>query len=445
MKRYAITKYFLNVTGIAIMAFPLLWCPVLAGSPGTSRAEFLLIGVGGRPTGMGEAFAAVADDVNTISYNPAGLGTIRDIQVTLMHNEWIDGIDYEYAGIAYGIGERDTAGLELRYLHTADIMGRGLNGAKTGDFSVCNLAATFSYGRKISDSLSFGTSIKIIHERLEDEKATGVGLDFGGLYGININNDRLQFGAVVQNLGRAPEFVEESEPLPLNFKIATAYKTLDRALILSVDTNISEYAGTYLNIGSEYRLMDIAFLRAGYKFDNDLEAGARLNFGIGLGWKDYQFDYTFVPFNDLGQTHRFSLMAKLGRKKKAHSANINKYFSKKIESAKERKETIEKIVKEFQSIKQNKKEAIIKLSDKNVYINDSVIDIENLGYEIFERLSEVLSIMDEYEIIVLKGYEYIAYYFMFEGIETKRISLDSDDNSYPSEARIRKDNQRIGY
>ncbi|NMB65229.1 MAG: hypothetical protein GYA16_10230, partial [Spirochaetes bacterium] len=42
-----------------------------AGSGGTSGADFLEIGVGSRPLGMGEAFTAEVGDVNAIYYNPA--------------------------------------------------------------------------------------------------------------------------------------------------------------------------------------------------------------------------------------------------------------------------------------------------------------------------------------------------------------------------------------
>ncbi|HOM87997.1 MAG TPA: hypothetical protein PLU42_08165, partial [Spirochaetota bacterium] len=43
-----------------------------AGSGGTSGADFLEIGVGSRPLGMGEAFTAEVNDINAIYYNPAG-------------------------------------------------------------------------------------------------------------------------------------------------------------------------------------------------------------------------------------------------------------------------------------------------------------------------------------------------------------------------------------
>ena len=41
---------------------------------GTTAANFLEIGIGSGPSAMGEAYVAVANDVSSIYWNPAGLG-----------------------------------------------------------------------------------------------------------------------------------------------------------------------------------------------------------------------------------------------------------------------------------------------------------------------------------------------------------------------------------
>ena len=42
---------------------------------GTTAANFLEIGVGSRATSMGDAYVAVANDVSSIYWNPAGLAS----------------------------------------------------------------------------------------------------------------------------------------------------------------------------------------------------------------------------------------------------------------------------------------------------------------------------------------------------------------------------------
>jgi hypothetical protein len=57
----------------------LLWTDKLyaEGSTGTSGADFLELGVGSRPLSMAEAFTAEVGDINSLYYNPAGLGSLR--------------------------------------------------------------------------------------------------------------------------------------------------------------------------------------------------------------------------------------------------------------------------------------------------------------------------------------------------------------------------------
>src|SRR3954471_7830411 len=43
---------------------------------GTTSAEFLLFGAGARGTALGDAFAAVANDISSLYYNPGGVALI---------------------------------------------------------------------------------------------------------------------------------------------------------------------------------------------------------------------------------------------------------------------------------------------------------------------------------------------------------------------------------
>nr|HQV31862.1 hypothetical protein [Calditrichia bacterium] len=40
---------------------------------GTTAAQFLKIGVGGRAIGMGNAYTAIAEDITAVFWNPAGI------------------------------------------------------------------------------------------------------------------------------------------------------------------------------------------------------------------------------------------------------------------------------------------------------------------------------------------------------------------------------------
>ncbi len=61
---------------------------------GTNEAAFLKIDAATRPTAMGGAFVGVANDVNSVFWNPAGLTQMEKRELSAMYNSWFAGINY---------------------------------------------------------------------------------------------------------------------------------------------------------------------------------------------------------------------------------------------------------------------------------------------------------------------------------------------------------------
>src|SRR5271169_5054244 len=89
----------------ALIASLFLLATGAGAAPLTSGADFLLMTTGARPDGMGQAFSAVADDINTLSFNPAGLGNIRLPEVAYGREEFVSDIHYDFVGAAIPTGD----------------------------------------------------------------------------------------------------------------------------------------------------------------------------------------------------------------------------------------------------------------------------------------------------------------------------------------------------
>lgn len=125
---------------------------------------------------------------------------------------------------------------------------------------------------------------------------------------------KLSAGLVIQNIGTKIKFMSEGDPLPLNIKLGGVYKLLkDDTLTLALDVNKPIDNEINLHIGGEYWATDMIVLRLGYKTTTvgNLGALSGLSMGLGFKWLRYGIDYAWVPYGDLGNTHRFSLSAKL--------------------------------------------------------------------------------------------------------------------------------------
>ncbi|MEW6609063.1 MAG: PorV/PorQ family protein [bacterium] len=262
---------------------------------------------------MGETFVAIADDINAIYWNPAGLANIQNRQATFMYADWLEEITYNY----------------LAYIHPQQIMGGIMGGGltlldsgsidrtidgtgKIGDYDAKDIALSVAYAKKLTENCNLGASIKYIQMKIDNEKSTGIALDIGCLYKPTVEN--LTIGATIQNLGpKLKAFISEKDALPLNIKVGGAYKLLDNALTLGLDVNFPSDNDTNFNLGAEYWIKEIVALRAGYRtLTKDALKSSSLTYGAGFRIPNVgvDIDYAFCDYDELDKTHRVSLVTR---------------------------------------------------------------------------------------------------------------------------------------
>lgn len=310
---------------------------------GTSVAQFLKIGVGARAVGMGESFAAVANDISTLYWNPAGMTNLNKISVGVSHSQWFADIYHNYAGFAIPLGESDVIGLSAVSLTTSEQEVTTVEQPEgTGVFyNVSDLAIGLSYARKLTDRFSVGMTVKYIQQVAYNESANTVAIDVGtylrtGFHNLVIAMAVSNFGGNMQlegrdliiladiNNGIAGEYnpdarlKTEAYPLPLNFRVGVAMDLVGgfdpviasqyHRFTLAIDGNHPNDNNERVNIGGEYSWNESFFARAGYKINYDVE---KWNFGGGvkltLGDQQFSFDYAYVDYYDLGKVSRFSV------------------------------------------------------------------------------------------------------------------------------------------
>lgn len=305
--------------------------PVLGSQrAGTSSLQFLKIGVGGRATGMGESFVAVANDITALYWNPAGLMQFNGFGVHISHSEWLVDLKHEFFGGIYRFGN-NAAGISITSLHTAPMQ-------KTTEFQPTGTGEYFRYGdlgvgltfaRKLTDQFSFGLTFRYVEETLAELKMRGIMFDLGTYYWTGLYNSR--FAVTISNFGPqvkpsgSVNLLEgrtlsqfQSFPPPTIFRIGIAVDPIDNKtnkFTTSLQLNHPNDNAENINIGAEYAYKDFFFLRGGYKFNVDTE-----NFSAGVGFKvplyvtQTSVDYSIVNFKDLGFSHRISLTVLLNKK-----------------------------------------------------------------------------------------------------------------------------------
>lgn len=276
----------------------------------TTGANFLKFGIGARACAMGEAYVALADDVNAVYWNPAGLAYANGTQLSMSHVEYLETIRHENVGLSFKV-PGGVLGISGTYLWVDGLRGRasGISGTDRV-IPVMDGAAAISYGLKLSKVVSFGLSLKGIYQQLDDKVANGIAGDAGLIFKLA---ESFKIGMAAQNYGMETAFVSEAAPLPSNFKLGFALNIAKRASIVCDGTYGAVDNGITIGSGTEIWLLPIFCVRAGYKYNNSaastdfLTAGS---IGGGLKFAAFNVDYAAVPFSNAGYTHKVSIITK---------------------------------------------------------------------------------------------------------------------------------------
>jgi hypothetical protein len=310
--------------------------------------EFLSIGVGARAFGMSNVQTAIANDVTSAYWNPAGLLQIRSkYEVALMHSEYFAGIaKYDYAGFATPIDSQSVIAVsairfgiddipDTRFLYDA---GGNLNYNNIKYFSAADYAFLLSYARKsnLIPGLRLGANFKIIHRIVGNfANSWGFGLDAGAqyqrkgwLFGVMGRDITTTFNAWNHNTELVKDvYAQTGNVIPDNsieitlpkliFGVARSFKIKQKfGLLAAADLDFtfdgkrnvvikSKLTSIDPHMGIEADYKKIVFLRFGLgniqqikDFDNKKHTEVQPNFGIGIKINNKFFiDYALT---DLG-------------------------------------------------------------------------------------------------------------------------------------------------
>lgn len=302
---------------------------------GTAGAAFLKSEPGSRPVGMGGAFAGLANDINTIFWNPAGLTTVHTREFTAMQH--FSFVDINNQSIGYAQRANNFV-WGASFLGSFTEIERRIGPSETPDSTVTvgGFATGLSLAYPLGTTASIGGTAKFISQQLDIQNVYGAAADIGFI--LRLLDNHLGIGISLQNAGLFFEDADRDEnlpdeSLPMAFRAGLAYRTwrevemepeenakgpheiwsfVADAHIPLIDANPS------FHVGIERWFYDIIAARVGYRIGLNDNPSDGLSYGIGVR-KDgldslanigFQFDYAFVPDSNVGDSHRISVITR---------------------------------------------------------------------------------------------------------------------------------------
>jgi outer membrane protein OmpA-like peptidoglycan-associated protein len=303
-------------------------------------APWLQLPTSARNAGMGNAFGAMGEDLNTLDANPAGLVQMERPQLLLTHDEWFQGVAVEHGSIGLPLDSWSAFALSFDYLNLGSVDAYTVSGdtpVANGTFNPNGFNLEAGYALAMSPHLDFGLGLKYIQQNISSSSGGQLGADFGLMVHGYINH--LTLGASVENMGANLQ----SATLPMDLKVALAYKagSFDNAHIFNVDVDaifaLAQSQAVQINAGAEYWIADTVALRAGDQI-SDEKVGTGwdgLTFGAGVLLGDFEVDYAFMNNGDLGNSNLVSLLIELDKKPEpvlaAREAAIVEHVNKNIQ------------------------------------------------------------------------------------------------------------------
>lgn len=266
-------------------------------------SAFADIGFGARPAALGSAYTGLADDVNSIQWNPAGIA-YQD---------------------AYGVGFSyiDKVGL-IEYQHLAAVVplqagvhGVGVSVISSGDDALRELTVSAAYSRVVGP-VSVGATVKYRSASFGDNTlspddfvvfdpdeiaegianqvrgdASGFGFDLGLLYRPS---ERIGVGIMLRDVyadvswdssndnPTNPARGSYTESVPFEAIIGTAYH-FTPTVVVTADyvPSFDDEVSNKIRVGGEVTLFDMVSLRAGVRQRvNDQPEDEKYTFGFGL-------------------------------------------------------------------------------------------------------------------------------------------------------------------
>lgn len=299
----------------------LLACTLLLGLARHSSAEdesigaiFLTQPAGARPAAMAGAFTAIADDVNTVFWNPAGIVRVLRTELMAVHTEFIQGFRDEYFAFCAPFSAQDALGFNFYFSYIDSLEKTTFASAESSVFSSYDACLSLAWSRAFNKYYAAGLSLKGLYQVIDTYSAWSIACDLGFLITGLVPN--LTAGLTIKNLGKPIRFIEKSSLLPMLAEAGAAYRLFNNTLLVSLAICKPWQQEMVFKAGAEYNLEETIFFRAGYKyaqFGNDLGPLSGLSCGLGADISEYKVSYAYAPYTGLGDIHRISITFPFGK------------------------------------------------------------------------------------------------------------------------------------
>ena len=306
---------------------------------GQAGMTFLSIGGSARAAGMADILDFAKNDLGSVFYNPAGLGSVENRAFYFNHTQWIADMSVSHMAISYNFDNIGVFALHAQIMNYGDFNGTTIDISNPEGYSsidvgsVSAMALGLGYGIQMTEQFAIGGNVKWLSQELgqndvyiadsvetkgQSNSIGDLAFDFGTRYDTDIKSIVLTMS--IRNYASQQLYENEEFVIPQTFKIGIAADLMelfsdpnkDHKVLLALEGVDARDRIQYLNTGLEYTLNQMIVLRAGWASNRNHDDMSPFTVGAGFILDSSSFlgkvDFSYSSFDSaLGSTLRFSI------------------------------------------------------------------------------------------------------------------------------------------
>ena len=277
---------------------------------------FLNTEMSARGASLAGAMVAKRGEVHGLFHNPASLSGLTGITWSANYvNHLLDigggnfmlAKELDSGNVGFGL-----ASIEYGSFDRIDDRGTDLG----TDFSASDLIISLGYSREISGTISMGTNLKWANSSIDTYSSNAIALDVGFIY-YQAERD-LSIGGGIFNLGKSTAFIDNSDPLPTNFRLGISKLLAHLPLRVNAEGIWLTYGNWKALASGEIIIAPNVNLIVGLSSNRlDLDTSSLSedfysggNIGLGVKVDKWRIDYALSSYGGAGLIQRFGLSSK---------------------------------------------------------------------------------------------------------------------------------------
>ncbi len=285
----------------AAALFFLLFCGIRFAAAKASSPSIFLDSALAKPKSLGGAFTAVDGELYSLFFNPAGLGSLTERQVSFSYQGGRANATTGCFEIARPLGN-GTFGFEAKYFDAGNVSSGIVSGSAAAVSLESDLLLTAAYGYFFTMNFSAGLTMKYLKsEKIGKFSSAASAIDFGLIFRRKL----FSMGFALKNVGGGINYSDGKVALPLSARLGFAYRM--GTFLVSTDFIKTRKAGFEKRVGAGCRVGMVA-MRAGYRVGRSEIDG--FSFGFGMNLRRASINYAVETFKN--SSSQYEITATVG-------------------------------------------------------------------------------------------------------------------------------------